>query len=272
MPSTETCETANKLKNSYMGCLVAMSRFVLMHEQGIYYLDGIQYPSHKDGWREPGISFKFGENKIQVLWVNLDKRPWRELISLLSFMSSTIQSSFDCQYVSLGFKRAREKKISIGIWSGGLKVRGTSGDQSVKQDDDFLESVVMLPSQQELSDGYWFDSLKLEMFELDHLGKIVYGATLGYYKNQQTEGKNQAANASNLFWQLCEQQFQNLVNSCDDYKKTLHLRKIFAQFVHKSYDTYCHKDTARQLESWAKKRPNLNQYLKDAYNMKEEQV
>jgi CRISPR system Cascade subunit CasA len=101
------------------------------------------------------------------------------------------------------------------------------------------------------------------MTELDQLSKIVYSATLNYFKNQNSEGKAQAGLASNLFWQLCERKFQDLVNVCDDYNQAKALRKNYAGFANQAYDHFCPKDTARQLDSWAKNRPNLGKYLKD---------
>ena len=98
---------------------------------------------------------------------------------------------------------------------------------------------------------------------LDTLSKIVYGATIGFFKVQKSEGKCQAARAANLFWQFCELKFQELLNACDDtsgddMKK---LRVVFAGFANKAYNTYCPKDTARQLDAWAANRPNLVKYL-----------
>jgi CRISPR system Cascade subunit CasA len=102
------------------------------------------------------------------------------------------------------------------------------------------------------------------MDELDKLSKIVYGTTLSYFKNQNMESKEQAALASNLFWQLCERRFQHLVNNCDDSDKVRALRPMFAGFALKAYDSCCANDTARQLDAWAKNRPNLSQYLKNS--------
>ncbi len=266
MPTGESCDGANNLKNSYMGCLVAMSRFVLLQEEGIYYVEGIQYPSHKNGWREPGIAINSQGKDIKLLWVDPAKRPWRELTALLSFIDAGSQKSFDCPQITGGLSRARLNNIAIGVWSGGLRLRGNAGDQSVKQDDDFVESYVALPSNKTLEeDGLWFNHLKNEMAEINNLSKIVYSATLNYFRAQKGDNKEQAALAGNLFWQLCEHQSQNLINACaesDGNKKLrLTLRKTFAGYVQKSYDTFCSKDTARQLDAWAQHKPNLGKYL-----------
>lgn len=261
MPTTETCSIANELKNSYMGCLVAMSRFIYLVDKGIYYLEGIQYPSHTEGWREPSISVNDSESKVRLLWLDPHKRPWRELTSLLSFFNANSQGGFDCQQIRFGLLRARENNQDIGIWSGGLKVRANSGDQSVKQDDDFLESLVYLPKQ-DLGEP-WFRQLQLEMTELEQLSKIVYSATFNYFENQNMKDKTRAGLAGNLFWQLCEHKFQDLVYACEDFNQAKALRKNFAGFANQAYDRFCAKDTARQLDAWAKNRPNLGKYLKD---------
>jgi CRISPR system Cascade subunit CasA len=256
MPVGENCNIAQRLKNSYMGCLVALSRFVLLKDDGIFYIEGIQYPSHKEGWFEPSISM---DRRL-----NVEKKPWRELTSLLSFLKAVNHNGFDCLQLRFGFQRIKSREKPVGIWSGGLKVRGTSGDQSVKQDDDFIESYVVLPSPYLITgkDSIWFNRLSEEMDELDKLSKIVYGSTFGYFKNQNMESKEQSAQASNLFWQLCERQFQALLDACDDVEKVRTLRSVFARYVNKSYDNYCSRDTARQLDAWAKNRPNLSNYLK----------
>jgi CRISPR system Cascade subunit CasA len=261
MPKSETCNEANNLKTSYFGCLVAMSRFVYLVDEGIYYLAGIQYPSHVEGWREPSISVNDSESKAKLLWVDPHKRPWRELTSLLSFISSNSQSGFDCQQIRFGLLRARQNDQDIGIWSGGLKVRANSGDQSIKQDDDFVESLVYLPKQ-ELG-GAWFANLQLEMTELEQLSKIVYSATFNYFESQNMKDKTRSGLASNLFWQLCERKFQDMVYACEDFNQANALRKNFAGFANQAYDRFCAKDTARQLDAWAKNRPNLGKYLKD---------
>ena len=135
--------------------------------------------------------------------------------------------------------------------------------------DDFVESLILLPNS--ILSEEWFTNLQLEMAELEQLSKAVYSTTLNYYKNQNEDGKAQAVLASNLFWQLCERKFQDLVNVCDDYAEILALRKTFAHFANQAYNQFCAKDTARQLDAWAKNYPNLSKYLKDI-NTKEASV
>lgn len=271
-PAGENCEIAQRLKNSYMGCLLAMSRFVLLKDDGILYIEGIQYPSHKEGWFEPSISLAQGGDSIKVLWLNIEKKPWRELTSLLSFLTSVNQNGFDCQQIKLGFQRIKFREKPIGIWSGGLKVRGSSGDQSVKQDDDFVESFVMLPPPNDItgSESTWFGNLSIEMKWLDDIATQLANKVYLCNKREISDSKERdkradsvKKQAQNLFWQLCENKFQDLALHADQAKEVALLRKIFAGFVHKAYNSYCPQDTARQLDAWAKNRPNLSTYLKN---------
>ena len=155
-------------------------------------------------------------------------------------------------------------------------LRGNAGDQSVKQDDDFVESHVSIPSNQEMEESRWFENLKSEMAEIEQLSNIVYKTTMSYFKSQKADGKNQAGQASHLFWQLCERKFQDLINACaiegkDGVNKRNFLRKnFFSQFANTAYNTYCPNDTARQLTAWAENLPNLGKYLQDTYQKHEE--
>ncbi|MFH1562004.1 MAG: type I-E CRISPR-associated protein Cse1/CasA [Nitrospirota bacterium] len=258
MPQGENCPVAKLLKDSYMGRLLPISRFILLAEGGIHYSEGIAHLGYADGVVDASVAVDFSAAKPKVLWVDPEKRPWRQLPSLLSFLGSEKKGAFDCLHLRLAIPRAKQSCREFGLWSGGLRVSSNAGEQYVSGSDDFVESELRLSSAS-LGD-IWFAKLKHEMNDLDGLSKIVYGTTMSFFKSQKAEGKDQAAQASNLFWQLCERRFQELVNACDDASGE-HVKKlrrvVFAGFVDKAYNTYCPKDTARQLDAWAANRPNL---------------
>ncbi|WP_295103003.1 type I-E CRISPR-associated protein Cse1/CasA [uncultured Candidatus Kuenenia sp.] len=261
MPQGEDCPLAKSLKNSYMGRLIPISRFVLLAEEGIHYSEGIAHQGYAGGVVDASVAVDFSTSKPKVLWADPEKRPWRQLPALLSFLGSEKKGVFDCLQLLLGIPRAKKFLIEFGLWSGGLRVSNNAGEQYVSGTNDFVESEIQL-STASLGDA-WFGKLKHEMDDLDGLSKTVYGATIGFFKTQKSEGKNQAAQASNLFWQLCERKFQTLVDACadDSGKEVKKLRVVFAGFVNKAYNTYCAKDTARQLDAWAANCPNLVKYL-----------
>lgn len=261
MPESENCPIANAMKSSLMGRLVPLSRFCLLVESGLHYSEGISHPGYKDGVIDPSVSVDFSTKDPKAIWADPEKRPWRLLTALLSFFSQTNNKSFDCYQLRLSMKRAIPHVQTLGVWSGGLRVSSNAGEQYVSGTDDFVESVIELESI--VLGELWFTNLQLEMDELNGLSKTVYGATLNYFKSQNMEAKGQSAQASNLFWQLCERRFQDLVNACGDADQARAMRPVFAQFVYKAYDTHCPNDSARQLDAWAKNRPNLSKYLKN---------
>ena len=266
MPTGEQCTVANDLTNSLMGRLLPLSRFCLLTETGLHYSEGIDHQDYKSGGIDPSISVDFSSNPSMAIWVDPENRPWRVLTALLGFLSQSRVNKFDCHQLRFCVPRALHSMPTIGIWSGGLKVSSNAGEQYASGSDDFVESLLQLDTS--ILGELWFTNLQLEMDELDKLSKITYSSTLAYFKSQNMENKNQAAQAGNLFWQLCERQFQKLVMACESAELARALRPIFAGFVNKAYDTYCPKATARQLEVWAKNRPNLGKYLSNP-NMKE---
>jgi CRISPR system Cascade subunit CasA len=153
---------------------------------------------------------------------------------------------------------------SFARWFGGLKVSSNAGEQYVSGGDDFVESRVRLRSA--MLGEAWFVQLKTEMDDLDTLAKGLYGRIMSFFKELKADGGRIAAQASHLFWQLCERDFQGLVDSCAQDESSnaqrQRVRRQFAGYVQQVYDQFCPKETARQLDSWAKCRPNNSKYLK----------
>lgn len=261
MPVGECDSVAESLKSSLMGRLIPVSRFVLLEQNGLHYSEGIAHSGHKEGIVDPSVSVDSSAKTPKAIWVDPEKRPWRLLTALLNFFSQTGNKGFNCYQLSLNIARVMPYVQSVNIWSGGLRVSSNAGEQYASGVDDFVESEIQIRS--DALGEQWFANLRLEMDELEVLSKIVYGSTLNYFKNQNMESKGQAAQSSNLFWQLCERRFQDLVSLCDDTSQVRTLRPSFAEFVYKTYDTYCPKGTARQIDAWAKNRPNLSKYLKN---------
>ena len=262
MPTGEDDKAARTLKDSFMSTLCAMSRFVLLQDDGIIYVEGLQYPSHKEGWREPFMTYS---NEGKMLWCNLSKKPWRNLTALLSTSFNGSNSTFDCPQISLFLLRARKAREIIGIWSGGLKVRTTAGDMGVKQTDDYIDSELFLRTE-DLGE-LWFASLENEMLGLDQLSKYLWSSVNRYYEDLGSKRSPVISKALEMFWELCERHAQTLVSVCDDQEKMQSLRRIFAGYASQAYDKYCPNDSARQMIAWARHTPNTFKYI--SYNFKE---
>jgi len=264
MPEGEACERAVRLSQSLMGRLVPLCRFCLLTEKGLHYSEGIAHPGYKDGVIDPSVAINNSGKEPKALWVDPEKRPWRELTALLSFFGQGDSQGFQSWQIRCGLDRARDVTESFAIWSGGLRVSSNAGEQYVSGGDDFVESQIWLHS--EILGQSWFSQLKVETDSLDDLSRNLYGRVLAFFKEQKVDGVDLAKQASNLFWQLCERDFQTLVDSCDQSDEAAaarrNLRQRFAGYAQQAYDQFCPKETARQLDAWAKCRPNHSKYLK----------
>lgn len=261
MPTGEDDTIARKLRASLIGRLVPMGRFCLLAEHGLHYSEGIVYPSYKEGGIDPSIAINASG---KVLWCDPERRPWRELTSLLSLLDAGQSKSFQSLQINSGLGRIRKTVDRFGLWSGGLKVSSNAGEQYASGSDDYVESMIWLDT--DVLGKNFFSILKQEMMELDQLAKVLYGRVVGFYKClQKSDGGDLAALATTQFWQLVERDFQQLVDHCamdqEHVKVRQKLRRRFAQHVHDLYDQYCPMDSARQLEAWASNRPNTHKYV-----------
>lgn len=263
MPEGEDCASASALRDSLLGRLVPLCRFCLLGEAGLHYSEGIGHANYKEGLADPTVAVDFGGKEPKALWVNPDKKPWRELTALLGFIEQDNHGGFDSLQLRTGLQRVRENVEHFAIWSGGLRVSSNAGEQYVSGSDDFVESLVWLHS--DMLGRLWFEQLKTEMADLDGLAKALYGRVLAYFKEQKGEGDRLAGQASHLFWQLCERDFQALVDACEPdeegRRQRQELRNRFARYAQQAYDRFCPRETARQLDAWAKCRPNTAKYL-----------
>lgn len=263
MPEGEECAVAQQLKQSYMGRLIPLCRFCLLTEGGMHYSEGIAHAGYKEGLHDLSVAVDSTGKEPKAQWSEPEKRPWRELTSLLSFIGQSGGSGFQSWQVRFSLDRARSTQDVFSIWSGGLRVSSNAGEQYVSGTDDVVESIIWLES--EALGQNWFAQLQQEMDELDKLSKALYGRVLGYFKELTADGKNTAAMATNMFWQLCERDFQELVFSCDSSEESIKqrrkIRRKFAGYQHQAYDHFCPNETARQIDAWAHNRPNHYKYI-----------
>lgn len=255
MPTGEDCGVARRLVQSLMGRLVPLCRFCLLMDDGLHYSEGILHPGYKDGVTDPTSTALLTGKKPAVLWVDPQKRPWRSVTALLGFMNAG--DAMFCRQVQIGMGRAVQGDNPIRLWSGGLRVSSNAGEQYVSGADDFVESDVTLPPN--VNDDLGFQELKSEMEALDAVSRTVYASVSRYCAELKVDGKSRAAKASELYWQLCERHFEDLLNACYAGEKKAEalssLHRIFTECALRSFDGFCPQDTARQLDAWAKARP-----------------
>lgn len=258
MPAGEDCPTARMLKGSLMGRLVPLARFCLFKEHDLHYTEGILHPDYMEGSLDPSTAGNFSASKPKMLWTDPEKRPWRSLTALLSFLDTQRpQSGFNCLYLREGMKRLTDGNVMhFGIWCGGLKVSSNAGEQYVSGMDDSVESEVTL-ERDVLENEEWFLRLQQEMAELENMAKVLLGAIRGYFREQHVEEDGLADMGTGLFWELVEPLFQRLLDACAAPKHLPELRRLYAEQAMRAFDTVCPHTTARQIEAWGKSRPRF---------------
>lgn len=252
MPEGENTDSARKLKKSLYSWYVAVSRFVLLEPAGIRYVEGLQYQSKiDDGYYEPYIMINNDTKK--ALYVDVAKKPWRQLPALLEATFKASSNSFKCDAVTLLIQRAREEVDVFGIWSGGLKVRSNSGDQSVKQDDDYVESSVFFDSV--LFDEPYYEALQKEFKTIEKFANQLKYAVEHYYEDMGMKSNSIISRAVADYWFNCDALSAKIIGLCEDEIAIANINNDVWSYLLTVYDNYCPAESASQTIAWAKNRP-----------------
>lgn len=268
MPTGEDDDIVKKLKNSYMGRLIPMNRFVLLDDDGIHNTEGIAHPGYESYVVDPSVTVSFdAKPKPRVLWADPEKKPWRMLTSMLSFLEREKASkknnetyNFIClQLKNVVDNKMKDEKPAFSIWSGGVRVSSNAGEQYLTGTDDFVESESLFSG--DFTGTNFYAHLKREMEYWEIVAGVLGKSISRYFSELLCDGKSLAGQGVNLFWQLCEGKFQTLIDICDEKnsdddfeKKSEKLRKEIYSYALQIYDEQCPNLTARQLEAWAKNR------------------
>ena len=255
MPTLEKSDYNESYKKSIFTWYLAMCRAVLLTDEGIRYCEGIQYT---DYWFEPFIT-KNAEDRILI--VDTQKKPWRNFAALLSEAEALDSRTVKCMAISEHLKRARNLKKTFGIWSGGLRVRGNSGDQSIKRNDDFVESVAYFDP--DILGEEFYHNFREIIDWSDYCGKVLYSSIQSYYTDIGFEKKNDMAkNAMNIYWSSMNQLAQRMADSSDSEESAKEIKLCIFRTILSIYDNECQKNNSRQIVAWTKNRPLLGKEKK----------
>ncbi|WP_294447092.1 type I-E CRISPR-associated protein Cse1/CasA [uncultured Mailhella sp.] len=262
MPQGEDCPAARALKASLMGRLVPLARFCLLENNGLRFTEGIVHPDHLSGMADPSAAMDASRARPKMLWVDPEKRPWRQLPALLSFLDAEKRGSgFFCLGLQKGLSRLHAFRDAcgidvVGIWSGGIKVSSHAGEQYLTGKDDELESEVRLDTA--LLGDIWFREFESLMSDTEKRAKLLYGAVNRYCRDMKMDDKSAvaaAAEAAGLFWQMVEPTLPAMLDGCGNEQTcTLLLGRCY-RLVLMLYDEACPHGTGRQVETWIKHRP-----------------
>lgn len=264
MPGGEADAVAQRLQRSLMGRLVPMARFYLLADNGVHSVEGIQHPDYlQGGMVDPSVTGDRSLKKPKMIWADPNKRPWRALPAMLSFLQHG-QKGMRCLQLFWCVPRLTRQDLpamdELTVWSGGIRLSSNAGEQYLSGADDVVESELSLPisclGNGEHSD--WFLAFQSSMEGVEKLGTAVYAAVAGYYRDEKADNAGSWAERASLeFWQLAERHFSELVTVCaqqDPGAREDVLRRLRG-CVLDCYARACPQETARQLQLWARHRP-----------------
>ena len=197
-----------------------------------------------------------GDN-LKLTWSDPEKSPWRELTAICSFLASQRNTQSECQQVNFCWTKSRGMFLELTVWSGGVQVTSTMGEQKVSGANDYVESETTFPPLQD-----WFGCFGNEMGLIDSALKFL-DLSINHYaeKMESSDSDARKKKAKRLFWQQCERIRQRIVDDCTNLEKREALRRTISRLLLESFDEVCPNETARQLDAWAYSRPSFRKYI-----------
>lgn len=243
-----------------------MGRFCLLKNDGLYLTEGISYADHTSAQCDPAITVIKKKNKINAIWTNPEKKSWREITALLSFVSNNNEYDCTCYQLKLCDEKVRTYRSPVGLWTLGIKVSSNSGEFKVSGRDDFVESSIEFENITEILNENWFTRYSRELSALEKTAFNLSKSVEGYYSGKREEKKDIAKKCSFRFWDNCESLANELLEACIDcsdengIERLRIIRKKFAQLAQQCYDEFCPCLTSKQFLNWAANRIHTAKY------------
>ena len=253
MPLGEDDDIARDLKGSLMGRLVPLSRFCFLHEDGIKLTEGIAHLTYKDGIYDPSVCVIDNGKEPKAVWADPEKKPWRQLDSLLSFLGNS--SANGCVQLKLPLERIQRLNKCFGVWSGGIKLTANSGEQYLTGSDDEVQSEVLLP-EPTCQGEFWFVEFCKVITKLNDKADILRKSVKRYLDEFSIKNDGILEQVSMDYWQYVDKFSQEIVTNCymENMSEVDNLMKKCLRFSYDIFDKYCPCDTPRQMKAWAKHR------------------
>ena len=253
MPLGEDDDIARDLKGSLMGRLVPLSRFCFLHEDGIKLTEGIAHLTYKDGIYDPSVCVIDNGKEPKAVWADPEKKPWRQLDSLLSFLGNS--SANGCVQLKLPLGRIQRLNKCFGVWTGGIKLTANSGEQYLTGSDDEVQSEVLLP-EPTCQGEFWFVEFCKVITKLNDKADILRKSVKRYLDEFSIKNDGILEQVSMDYWQYVDKFSQEIVTNCymENMSEVDNLMKKCLRFSYDVFDKYCPCDTPRQMKAWAKHR------------------
>lgn len=258
MPTFEASDYNEEYKKSFSAFFVPMTRCILFGENNkLKYCEGLKYSGE---WHDPFLTETGADGRKET--VDVLKKPWNQIQALLAEVYNVEASDKKCLAVSLHYLRARETTEQFSIWSGGLGLDANSGDQYVKNEDDYLLSIVTF-SCDALGDAFFSRYCSI----IDKVNNCGIGLkkSIEAYKKQlgalapgKRDTKAESVTGSLFsFWHEVGKLSEDFVSIAEKESEE-EQKKLFGKLYsieRNIYDNTCQHGTARQMLAWAQNRP-----------------
>lgn len=266
-PLGEDDEIAIRLKNSYMGRLIPMCRFVYLNEDGMHFTEGIKHNSIYDGAFDMSTTVDFSKKKPITLWSDPGTHPWRYMFLFLSFFDSESTSEMVCHQLKNAFRRIQKEKMNCYIWSGGLRVSSKAGEQYCTGDDDYTSSKIFLNYSYLSEECY--AKLKFNFEILKKYETVLYFSVRGYFEGLRIDFKKHCEKAKKLYWEFMQKDLHFMTDMV--FLEDERTVKIAAfNYIRNVYDLMCPASTPNRIMEWAKNNPAINKGGKKGGRSKKE--
>ena len=248
MPTLLHSDFNDKYKKAFVAWFIPMTRAVLLMEgERIKYCEELSY---KGEWVDPFLTVKADNRKVRV---DILKRPWNQIQALLAEVYNH-DAEQKCITVREHYLRARKLTESFSIWTGGLKLRANSGDQCIKQEDDYLESKVTFSS--DVLGELFFERYCSIIDKVNDCGNSLKSRISAYKKQLGINDKSINDGMFSFWYEMgkLSEDFVTVAENASEAEKDLLFKNIH-KLQRNIYDDYCPHGTARQILAWAKNRP-----------------
>ena len=277
MPQKIDDARALELKKSIYSWLVGVSRFVLWEGEGLYYVDGLQYPgSVNDGYSEPFITMNRKTKK--AIYVDVQKKPWRSLASILEVVYNENLITWLCPVIGIFGGRALKVVDSFAVWAGGLSFDFNAGEQFVKNNNDFIESEFNLTKDIVDSEKY-YPLLCSTMLRIDDLAYCLKEALNRYFNPPERKDQDSSKSdkqkknrydgkineAVSRFWLCADSMSNDLFYSCAAESEEMVEKGLcrLSRMMCCIYDDTCPHELAIDFIKWVKFRPIIKDYKRN---------
>ena len=219
--------------------------------------DGIAYPNESELICDPAITISVNKDRKVPLWASTEVRPWRQLSAIFEFLRSQSATELSPLLLSAGIGKMLPGQ-TLHIWAGGLHVSVESGEQCIKQKDDYVESEFYFPVD-ELA-GYSYAKFCNLMALIESKVKKLRKSIDGYLTELQVpeiQRKMMISAVITTFWQLAEKDAQKIIDVSfgENIAEVEQLEKKWDSLVLQLYSENCPFGTARQLMTWSENKP-----------------